>query len=62
MQNWEYEAVQLKGDKDKDMIPLLEEKGGQGWELVSVVVSPVPIGNRIEYLAFLKRPLEESAQ
>ena len=62
MQNWEYEAIQLKGDKDKDIIPLLDGKGGQGWELVSVVVSPIPTGNRIEYLAFLKRPLEESAQ
>ncbi len=58
MQKWEYEAVRLSGSKDKDMIPLLDAKGNQGWELVSVVVSPVPVDKETQYLAFFKRLIE----
>lgn len=57
MQNWEYEIVKLKGEKDEDMIPVLEHKGKLGWELVSVVGS-LRGGNTYQYLAFLKRPIE----
>lgn len=60
MQKWEYEAVQLSGSKDEDMIPLLDVKGEQGWELVSVVATPIPVDKRIQYLAFFKRPIEPS--
>ena len=57
MQNWDYEIVKLRGEKDIDMIPVLEEKGKLGWELVSVV-GIIRRGNTGEYLAFLKRPIE----
>jgi len=56
MQNWDYEIVTLKGEKDKDMIPVLEHKGKAGWELVSVV-GTLRGGNTYQYLAFLKRPV-----
>jgi len=56
MQKWEYQVVRLSGT-DGDMIPLLEAKGKEGWELVSVAVSPVPVNRRTQYLAFLKKPL-----
>ena len=55
MQNWKYEIVTLKGEKDEDMIPLLEQKDKLGWELVSVV-GTLRRGNTYQYLAFLRRP------
>ncbi len=56
MQKWEYEIIRVSGSKDvADMIPLLNDKGNEGWELVSVVTSPVPIDRRTQYLAFFKR-------
>jgi len=58
MQDWEYEIVGLKGNKDIDMAPVLEQKGKLGWELVSVVASIRPDRDEYEYLAFLKRPVE----
>jgi len=59
MGNWEYEIVGLRGEKDEDMIPVLEEKGNLGWELVAVVGS-LREGKTYQYLAFLKRPREET--
>jgi len=38
-------------------IGALNYKAEQGWELVSVVVNPVPRDKRTVYLAFFKRPL-----
>ena len=38
------------------MIPVLEEKGNLGWELVAVVGS-LREGTNYQYLAFLKRPI-----
>ena len=58
MYQWEYEAVQLSGSKDQEMIPLLDVKGKLGWELVSVVVIPSAAAKKAQLLAFLKRPLE----
>jgi hypothetical protein len=58
MQKWEYEIVRLSGTNE-DMIPVLGDKGKQGWELVSVAVSPIPVNRRTQYLAFLKKPLEQ---
>ena len=58
MNTWEYDIVRLSGTKDIDMIPVLEVKGAQGWELVSVVASPVPVDKKTQYLAFFKRRLE----
>ena len=56
MQKWEYEIVRVSGSKDvADMTPLLNDKGNGGWELVSVVTSPIPIDRRTQYLAFFKR-------
>ena len=56
MQKWEYEIVRVSGSKDvADMIPLLNDTGNEGWELVSVVISPIPIDRRTQYLAFFKR-------
>jgi len=56
---WEYEIVRLSGSKDEDMIPLLDVKGKQGWELVVVTASPVPGDKKTQHLAFLKRQLAE---
>ena len=60
MQDWEYEIVELSGNKDKDMLPLLHSKGRSGWELVSVVgfVSVVGELAKDKYLGFFKRPRE----
>ena len=58
--DWEYEIVGLKGNKDRDMIPLLEEKGNISWELVSVVASINPGRDGYEYLAFFKRPADDN--
>ena len=56
MQKWEYEIVRVSGSKDvADMIPSLNDEGKEGWELVSVVISPIPIDRRTQYLAFFKR-------
>ena len=56
MQKWEYQIVRVSGSKDvADMIPLLNDTGNEGWELVSVVISPIPIDRRTQYLAFFKR-------
>ena len=52
---WEYEIITLSGSKDDEMIPLLDSKGKQGWELVSVINI---VDKKNQYLAFLKRPLE----
>ena len=46
MEKWEYEVIRLSGSKDEDMIPLLDHKGDLGWELVSVVVSPIPVDKK----------------
>jgi hypothetical protein len=56
MQNWEYKVVTLSGKKDEDMIPLLDNKGKSGWELVSVVGSLAAGTSVDKYLAFFKRP------
>jgi hypothetical protein len=58
MQLWEYEIVHLTGNKDKDMIPLLDGKGKQGWELVSVAARYNTNVEDPKYLAFFKKPLE----
>ena len=56
MQKWQYEIVRVSGSKDvADMVPLLNDEGNEGWELVSVVTSPIPIDRRTQYLAFFKR-------
>jgi len=59
MKKWEYEVARLSGSKDQDMIPLLDAKGQQGWELVSVVASPVPTDKKTQYFAFFKRIASE---
>ena len=56
MQYWEYEVIELKGDKETEITPLLNEKGKKGYEVVSVLTHA---GFTQEtYIAFLKRPVE----
>jgi hypothetical protein len=58
MQKWEYKIVRVSGSKDVvEMVPSLNDTGNEGWELVSVVISPIPIDRRTQYLAFFKRPV-----
>jgi hypothetical protein len=58
MQEWKYEIIRLHGSKDRDMVPLLDAKGKSGWQLVSVVASPLPAEGKTEYLAFFKKPVD----
>lgn len=59
MQQWEYEVIFLDGNKDTEIIPLLEAKGREGWDLVSVVQEPHQSERRTQLMAFLKRPIED---
>ena len=59
MINWEYQVLPLV-EKGPDIGIKIEEaldrQGEQGWELVNI--NDLRIGQRIEYAAVFKRPLE----
>lgn len=51
MKKWEYNWVTHDGLHGLTMI--LDERGQKGWELVSVVITPMTTN----YVAFFKRPI-----
>ena len=58
MKTWDHKVIRLSGSPDEEMTSLLKAEGKQGWELVSVAVSPIPVNRRTQYFAFLKKPIE----
>jgi len=60
MQQYEYRIVVLKKPIEKNEA-ILNEQGTEGWELVQILVIPVPLtSNETLLQAVFKRPKEET--
>ena len=59
MSKWEYDVMRfdlLSESLDKEVVPVLDDRGAVGWELVNVTEDPAAEGG---ILAFFKRLVEE---
>lgn len=60
MQQYEYRIVVLKKPMEKNEA-ILNEHGSEGWELVQILIIPVPLTQHESLLkAVFKRPKEET--